>query len=129
MGGRAAELIVFGAASTGAADDLAGATALATRMVREFGMSAAVGPVGFAAERPTFLGGEQVTSRPYAEATQRLIDREVTWLLREAEQRAVALLTGHRVALDRLTELLLDRETIDGMDVDMVLDQVTRRLP
>ncbi|ADJ47095.1 peptidase M41 [Amycolatopsis mediterranei S699] len=82
MGGRAAELVVFGAVSTGAADDLAGATALATRMVREFGMSAAVGPVGFAAERPTCLGGEQVTSRPYAEATQRLIDREVTKLLR-----------------------------------------------
>ncbi|WP_329044995.1 ATP-dependent zinc metalloprotease FtsH [Amycolatopsis sp. NBC_01488] len=129
MGGRAAELVVFGAVSTGAADDLAGATALATRMVREFGMSAAVGPVGFGAERPTFLGGEQVTGRTYAEATQRLIDREVTRLLREAEHRAVALLTGHRVALDDLTELLLDRETIDGMDVDMVLDQVTRRQP
>jgi cell division protease FtsH len=124
MGGRAAELLVFGEGSTGAANDLAGATDLATRMVREFGMSAALGPVGFASGSPMYLGGEEVRSRPYAEATQRVIDEEVAKLLRQAEQRATAMLTEHRDALDRLTELLLERETLDGTDVDEVLGRI-----
>jgi cell division protease FtsH len=126
MGGRAAEQIVFGETSTGATDDLAGATDLATRMVREFGMSAALGPVGYAPGSPTYLGGEEITSRPYAEATQRVIDEEVATLLREAEQCATARLTDHRQELDRLIELLLERETIDGIDVDEVLGRVPR---
>jgi cell division protease FtsH len=121
MGGRAAERVVFGQVSSGAANDLAGATELATRMVREFGMSAALGPVGFAGG-PSYLGGLD-TARPYAEATQRVIDEEVGRLLREADERAVATLTGHRATLDRLTRLLLDRETIDGTDVDEAIRQ------
>jgi cell division protease FtsH len=125
MGGRSAEQLVFGETSTGAANDLASATDLATRMVREFGMSTVVGPVGFASGSPMFLGGgEQVRTRPYAEQTQRVIDEEVAKLLRQAEKRAIALLTDHRDALDRLTELLLERETIDGTDVDEVLGRV-----
>ena len=122
MGGRVAEQLVFGQTSTGAANDLAGATDLATRMVREFGMSPALGPVGFASGSPMYLGTEEVRSRPYAEATQRVIDEEVATLLREAEHRATAMLTSHRDALDRLTELLLERETIDGTDIDELLD-------
>jgi cell division protease FtsH len=82
MGGRAAEQIVLGETSTGASNDLAAATALATRMVREFGMSPALGPVGFASGSPSYLGGEEIRSRPYAEATQRVIDEQVTRLLR-----------------------------------------------
>ena len=121
MGGRVAERIVFGETSTGASNDLAGATALATRMVREFGMSGTLGPVGFAAGNPQYLGGEEVTSRPYAEATQRVIDQEVAKLLREAEKQATTLLTDHREELDRLTQLLLERETVDGADVDEIL--------
>ena len=124
MGGRAAELLVFGEASTGAANDLAGATDLATRMVREFGMSQALGPVGFSSGSPMYLGTEEVRSRPYAEATQRVIDEEVAKLLREAEDRAMGLLRAHRDALDRLIELLLERETIDGTDVDVILGRV-----
>jgi cell division protease FtsH len=85
MGGRAAEQLAFGETSTGAATDLAGATDLATRMVREFGMSAALGPVGFASGSPMYLGTEEVRSRPYAEATQRVVDEEVAKLLRQAE--------------------------------------------
>jgi cell division protease FtsH len=127
MGGRAAELIVFGEGSTGASNDLAGATDLATRMVREFGMSAALGPVGFASGSPLYLGGEEVRSRQYAEATQRVIDEEVAKLLREAHERATAMLTEHRDALERLTELLLERETVDGTDVDEVLGRVPGR--
>jgi cell division protease FtsH len=91
-------------------------------MVREFGMSTVLGPVGFGSGNPTYLGGEQVTSRPYAEATQRVFDREVAALLREAERRAVTLLTDRRDALNRLTDLLLERETVDGADVDTALN-------
>src|SRR5207237_3114318 len=107
LGGRAGELLVLGEASTGASNDLAGATDLATRMVREYGMSERVGPVGFASGSPMYLGGEQVQSRSYAEATQRVIDEEVAALLREAEQRALDLPTTHRDALDGLADTLL----------------------
>ncbi|MDP8969841.1 MAG: ATP-dependent zinc metalloprotease FtsH [Actinomycetota bacterium] len=117
LGGRAAELVAFGEASTGAANDLAGATELATRMVREFGLSAALGPVGYSAQGPMYLGGQEVHHRAWAEQTQRVIDTEVTRLLRDAEQRAVDLLKDHRVELDKLTELLLEHETIDGETV------------
>jgi cell division protease FtsH len=114
---------VAGEGSTGAADDLAGATDLATRMVREYGLSPALGPVGFASGSPMYLGREQVRTRPYAEATQHLIDTEVAKLLRQAEQHALQQLRSHRQALDRLTELLLERETIDGWDVYRILGQ------
>ena len=124
MGGRVAEQLVFGQTSTGASNDLAGATDLATRMVREFGMSSALGPVGFASGSPMYLGSEEVRSRPYAEATQRVVDQEVAKLLREAEDLATRLLTVHRQALDRLTDLLLERETVDGTDVDEVLGRI-----
>jgi len=127
MGGRVAEQLVFGQTSTGASNDLAGATDLATRMVREFGMSQTLGPVGFASGSPMYLGGEEVRSRPYAEATQRVVDEEVAKLLREAEQRATVLLSDHRAALDQLTELLLERETVDGTDVDEALGRIPGR--
>jgi cell division protease FtsH len=128
MGGRAAERIVLGETSTGASNDLAGATDLATRMVREFGMSATLGPVGFDSGSPVYLGGEEIGNRPYSEATQRVIDQEVAKLLREAERRATSALSDHRAELDRLTELLLERETIDGADVEQILNRGSRRL-
>ena len=117
LGGRAAELLVLGEASTGAANDLAGATQLATRMVRDWGMSPRLGPVGFSGDGPNYLGIEDSRSRGYAEQTQRVIDEEVSRLLREAEQRATDVLSTHRAALDRLTELLLEKETVDGAEV------------
>src|SRR4029450_4685123 len=73
---------------------------------------------------PMFLGGEEVRSRPYAEATQRVIDQEAAALLREAEDPATAMVSEHRDALDRLTGLLLERETVDGTDVDGVLGRI-----
>jgi len=116
MGGRAAESLVLGEVSSGAANDLAGATDLATRMVKEFGMSSVVGPVGFASDGPGYLGGEE-SRRPYAEATQRVIDEEVTKLLRRAEQRAGDLLRSHSQALGALTQQLIEHETVDGLSV------------
>jgi cell division protease FtsH len=119
LGGRAAELVVFGQGSTGAANDLAGATDLATKMVREFGLSPTLGPVGYPEGGSVFLGsgGPGMSSRPFAEATQAEIDREVAKLLREAEKRSVDLLTAHRSELDALTNLLLEDETVDGSEV------------
>jgi cell division protease FtsH len=121
LGGRAAELVVFGYGSTGASSDLGGATQLATRMVREFGLSDAVGPVGYSSGEQQFLGGEEIVRRPFAEGTQQLIDTEVARLLREAEARALSLLRTHREALDRLAALLLEKETVDGGAVLEVL--------
>jgi cell division protease FtsH len=119
LGGRAAELVVLGQGSTGAANDLAGATDLATKMVREFGLSKTLGPVGYPEGGSVFLGsgGPGMSSRPFAEATQAEIDREVAMLLREAEKRAVQLLTDHRSVLDALTNVLLESETVDGSEV------------
>ena len=88
LGGRAAERLVLGEVSTGASNYLARATQLATRMVREFGMSDRLGPVGFSDESPQYLGGQPMTSRPYAEETQRVIDEEVQRLLQKAEEHA-----------------------------------------
>ena len=118
LGGRAAEQLVLGEASTGASNDLAGATELATRMVREYGMSARLGPVGFASGSPMYLGTEEVRRRNYAEETQRVIDEEVESLLRKAEERATTLLRDHREALDRLVAELLVHETVDGETVE-----------
>ena len=121
LGGRAAELLVLGEASSGAASDLAGATDLATRMIREYGMSKRLGPIGFASTSPMYLGTEQVHSRDYAEATQRVIDEEVSDLLKEGEARALSLLADHRDALDRLVDDLVAHETVDGDAVNAAL--------
>jgi cell division protease FtsH len=117
LGGRAAERLVLGETSTGASNDLAGATQIATRMVREFGMSPRLGPVGFSDSSPQYLGEQQLTSRPYAEDTQRVIDEEVSRLVKDADTRASSLLDSHRDGLDKVVALLLERETIDGTDV------------
>jgi cell division protease FtsH len=127
LGGRAAERLVIGEISSGASNDLAGATQLATRMVREFGMSPRLGPVGFSEEGPQYLGPAQISSRPYAEETQRVIDEEVARLLNEADDRAGELLESHRDSLEKVVALLLEKETIDGEDVERMLG--TERRP
>jgi cell division protease FtsH len=116
LGGRAAELVELGQGSTGAANDLASATDLAVKMVREFGLSPALGPVGYPEGGSVFLGGggPGMSSRPFAEATQAEIDSEVSRLLREAEETATTLLRGHQTELRQLADLLVEQETIDG---------------
>jgi len=119
LGGRASELTVFGQGSTGASNDLARATELAIKMVREFGLSTAVGPIGYPSGGSVFLDGGSggFSSRPFAEHTQALIDDEVSRMLREAEAKAMAVLQQHRDALDKVVDLLLSKETIDGSEV------------
>ncbi len=115
LGGRAAERLIRGEASTGAADDLASATALATQMVRDYGLSDALGPVSYS-EAPAghpALG----LQRGHSERTQWLVDQEVAALLTSAEARARALLTEHEETLTRLTAALLEQETMTGDQV------------
>ena len=100
LGGRAAERLVRGEASTGAADDLASATGLATQMVREFGLSEAIGPVSYS-DQPG--GHPALAPRGYSEQTQWLLDQEIAALLTTAETRAHELLTRHIEALNLLT--------------------------
>ena len=124
LGGRAAELVVLGQGSTGAANDLASATDLAIKMVREFGLSSKLGPVGYPEGGSVFLGGgggPGLSSRPYAESTQAVIDSEVSRLVREAEQNAVSLIRAHQRDLDRLADLLVEKETVDGDEVYRLL--------
>ncbi|HUC35943.1 MAG TPA: ATP-dependent zinc metalloprotease FtsH [Acidimicrobiales bacterium] len=124
LGGRASELVVAGEASTGAASDLSGATELAIHMVRDWGLSPRLGPVGFSSDGPGYLGGgQQFQTRPYAEGTQQVIDEEVTRLLSEAEERARSLLVANRAALDAVVALLLERETISGEELSTVVQR------
>jgi cell division protease FtsH len=117
LGGRAAELVVFGSGSTGAAADLANATQLATKMAREYGLAAELGPIGYGGDTPKYLGDEPIRTRAYAEVTQLRIDEAVARLLTDAEGRATELLTRERDRLDELAGLLLDVETVDGEEV------------
>src|SRR6266852_4508819 len=119
LGGRAAERLVRGEASTGAADDLASATTLATQMVREFGLSDKIGPVSYSGQPG---GLSALAPRGYSEQTQWLLDQEVSALLTSAETRARDLLTRHIEALNLLTSALLEQETITGDQVRALLD-------
>jgi cell division protease FtsH len=129
LGGRAAELVVLGEASTGAAHDLATATEMATRMVRDFGLSPEIGPVGYGQHGNGEQGGlSALANRPYAEETQQVIDAEVNRMLRQAADRAAQLINGNREDFDRLVELLLEEEVLDGEDVyEIVGRPVPRR--
>jgi cell division protease FtsH len=132
LGGRAAELVEFGQGSTGASNDLASATDLAVKMVREFGLSPKLGPVGYPEGGSVFLGGggQAMSSRPFAEATQATIDSEVARLLREAEQTAVELIRAHRPELEQLVDLLIEQETVDGSAVYRIVGKpVPERRP
>lgn len=126
LAGRVAERLALGSASSGAANDLAGATHIATRMVRDFGLSDEIGPVGYAAQQQGGSVPPALQEKPYAPDTQRQIDQEVVRLLRAAEETAHKLLEDHRTHLDDLAGRLLDEETVDGRDV---YDLVGREVP
>ena len=123
-GGRVAEELVFGEAkvTTGAAQDIQQATDLARRMVTQFGMSPEVGPIAIGdREAEIFLGREVVQRHEISERTAEIVDREVKRILGEAFERARAILTEHRDTLDRLAAALLERETLDGDEVNLVV--------
>jgi cell division protease FtsH len=118
MGGRAAEDLVFGDATTGAQNDLKQATHIARMMVCEWGMSADLGPQSFGQhEEYLFLGREVSRTQDYSEETAKKIDAEVNALLRASYDHAMSLLKTHRDKLDLITTLLLEQETLDGEEV------------
>ena len=123
MGGRVAELLVYGDLSTGAADDLQRNTELARRMVREWGMSKEIGPMAWGSNNQVFLGEDLMHTRDYSDHTSHIIDDEVERILREQEARAIEVLTLHRRGLEALTRALLETETIDGAEAARLIDE------
>jgi len=124
FGGRVAEEIVFGAdkITTGAGNDIERATGLARRMVTQFGMSELIGPLAVGdKEQEIFLGREFAQRREISERTAQMVDDEVKRLVDEAYARAMGILLDNRELLDRIAATLLDRETIDRDDLDLLV--------
>jgi cell division protease FtsH len=121
LGGRAAEELVFGEASTGAHDDLVNATDLARHMVREWGMSERLGHIAWGSPGPVFLGEDLIHTRDYSDQTAHVIDEEITRILDHQADRASAELAAHRRQLDALAAALLDHETIEAAEIARVL--------
>ena len=122
MGGRAAEKIVFGQLTTGAANDIERATALARKMVCEWGMSEKLGPLSFGKkEEEIFLGREIAQHRDYSEQTAILIDEEVKKIVNKAMDRAEKILNDNIDILHRLSAALLEREILDSEEIDKVM--------
>jgi cell division protease FtsH len=122
LAGRAAEKIIFNQLTTGAGNDLERATGLARKMVCEWGMSDIIGPVMVANKHEeVFLGREIAQERNHSEETARIIDNEIRTLLLTSMQKAEDLLNTNIDLLHKTSKLLLERETIDGEELDMII--------
>jgi len=121
MGGRIAEELEFGVISTGAQNDLEGATELARKMVREWGMSERIGPMAWGSQNQVFLGDDLMNSRDYSDVTAREIDEEMHRILVFHESRCRDLLTENRSALNLVARALLEHETISGQEVERLV--------
>ncbi len=121
LGGRAAELAIFQQTSTGASNDLERATDLARRMVTEFGMSEALGPVRYAGPAGSGYLGHQAASRNLSPDIENLIDTEIRRLLDGAESTALELIRTHEAALHEIARVLQEKEVIDGETVARIV--------
>jgi len=122
LGGRVAEELILAEMTTGAGNDLERATDLARKMVCDWGMSDKLGPLTFGKrEEAIFLGREIAQHRDYSEQTAQLIDEEVKRLVIENYDRAKDLLSRYRQALENLAQALLERETLEGREVDALV--------
>jgi cell division protease FtsH len=119
LGGRIAEELVFNQMTTGAGNDIERVSEIARRMVCEWGMSEAVGPLTFRAANP--LGGQP--AQIMSEHTAQLIDAEVKKVVQTAYDRARDILATHRHHLDGITQALLDQETISGADIRRIIEE------
>ena len=118
LGGRAAELLVFGEPSTGAANDLQKVTQVARRMVTEFGMTEALGPVRYLDNAGMgYLGARPGLRQELSPETATLIDQEIRRLIDEAQGRALDLLRAHEAALHEIARVLQEREVVDGDEI------------
>jgi cell division protease FtsH len=132
MGGRVAEEIIYGQKTTGAGNDIERATELARSMVTEWGMSDEFGPLNFAgAKQEVFLGRDFASGDRHSEDTSQRIDAEIRHIVMHQYERATEILSSHRTELERVSEALLDYETIDGDDIGLLLagKPLTRPLP
>jgi cell division protease FtsH len=123
FGGRVAEELIFGPdkVTTGAAQDIEQATEMVRRMVTQFGMSDAVGPVAIGdREQQIFLGREIQQHREVSEKTAELVDSEIKRILQDAYGRAQDILSGHMNELHAMAEALLERETLDRDEVELL---------
>ena len=124
FGGRVAEELVLGHTTTGAGDDLEKATDLARRMVCEWGMSERLGPMTFGKkEDQVFLGRDIAQTKDYSEKTAIEIDTEVRSIIKDAFERARTLLQTHIEVLHKMAEVLLEKEALDGDEIDGILKQ------
>jgi cell division protease FtsH len=122
MGGRVAEEAVLGQVTTGAVEEIRKATALARRMVCEWGMSERVGPLDMGGEDvPIFLGRDLSRSVPHSRRTAGVIDAEVRRIVNDNYERARRLLLAHLGLVKRVAQALLDRETLTGADLDQLV--------
>ncbi|CAN5498976.1 ATP-dependent zinc metalloprotease FtsH [soil metagenome] len=125
MGGRAAEKIVFNEFTTGASNDIERATAMARKMVCEFGMSEKLGPVAYGQKNEeVFLGREMNNGKNYSESTQITIDEEVKRIVSTGLNLAEKLLKENIDKLHRLSAVLLEREILDSEEIDKVLNGI-----
>jgi len=128
MGGRAAEELVFHDPTTGAANDIEKATALARAMVTQFGMTERLGAIRFGESNgEPFLGRDLTHQRNYSEQIAAVVDDEVKALISEAHQEAFDILTENRDVLDDLVLALFERETLDQKEVAEVFENLRRR--
>jgi cell division protease FtsH len=126
LGGRAAEFVVFGHLSTGAADDLAKVTDIARSMVMRYGMAEKLGSVSYEGERPAFLGG-QITERNYSEETAREIDCAVRELVKSAFDRATGIVRANRALMEEWVQRLLEKESLGEEELKVMAASVTRQ--
>ena len=131
LGGRAAELLVFGHFSTGAADDLAKVTDIARSMVMRYGMNEELGGVAYEHERPLFVGGVRAggNEREYSEQTAREIDVAVRRLVDRAFEVAKSILAEKRAVLESSAQELLRKETLDEADLALVRQRLEQSAP
>jgi len=130
MGGRAAEEIVLGIQTTGAGNDIERATGLARKMVCDFGMSDSLGPLSFGKkEDQIFLGREIFQHRDYSELTAQKIDEEVRTIVTDAYRKTSTLIKDNLEALHRLAGALLEKETLDGKQIDEILALLKNSAP
>jgi cell division protease FtsH len=130
MGGRVAEELVIGSITTGAGSDIERATDLARRMVCEWGMSETMGPLTFGKkEEMIFLGREIAQHQDYSEQTAVEIDREVRRMVMECYERAKELVKSRLEALHALAAALLEREVLDGREVDAIVSGAVAGAP
>lgn len=123
MGGRAAEEITYGEYTSGCQSDLQHATKMAHRMVCDWGMSD-LGPISFGQADEVFLGRDFARTRDFSEETASAVDREVHRFLDEAYRDAKDMLIKHRAVLDAIAEALYEKETLDGDEIDEIIERI-----